>query len=199
MMDMGWPMDPTVGLAFSEIAARQQEDAVVVTWRFSADEPVAGFDIQRRNEAGGDVRLANGDGLLPATARSFTDRDVRAGAAYRYQVAAVRPDGSEALSPYVVVATRGYALALDQNHPNPFNAATEMRYRLEHDTRVALRIYDISGRLVRTLIDAPRAAGGVHGPAHVHHEVGGELASGSYFYMLETDAETRIRRMVLLK
>jgi hypothetical protein len=70
--------------------------------------------------------------------------------------------------------------ALDQNFPNPFNPTTTIRYQLPVDGRVALRIYDVLGREVQTLVDEAKPAG--------FHEAtlnATALASGVYFYRLE--------------
>ena len=199
MMDMGWPMDASVGIDFREIAAQPREDSVVITWRYTADEPLAGFNVYRRDEESGRTSVANSDGPLPATARSFTDEGVAPGRAYRYHVAAVRPDGSEFRSPVVVVTLARMTVDLAQNHPNPFNAATEVRYTLGQETHVSLRVYNLSGKLVRTLVDEPRMAGPHVVMWNGQDDSGRIVASGSYFYKLETEIETRIRRMVLLK
>jgi hypothetical protein len=89
--------------------------------------------------------------------------------------------------------------SLEQNYPNPFNPATRIRYNLQNTGRVKLVIYDILGRQVRVLQNQVMTAGS--------HEViwngktasGIEASSGIYFYKLQVDSESRVRKMVLLK
>src|SRR5699024_3414411 len=68
-----------------------------------------------------------------------------------------------------------------QNYPNPFRRSTNIRFILEDDTPVTLKIYDITGRLVQTLVDVELEAG--------PHEIifnGTNLASGLYIYQIVT-------------
>ena len=83
---------------------------------------------------------------------------------------------------------------LDQNHPNPFNPVTVIRYALPVSAPVSLTIYDVLGRRVETLVDDLQGAG-VH---EVHWEAGG-FPSGVYLYVLRADEFVEMRRMVLLK
>jgi len=86
------------------------------------------------------------------------------------------------------------------NHPNPFNPATTIAYRLTDSARVTLRIYDMAGRLVREL------AGHVEQSAGDHQldwdgrgDAGQNLASGTYLYRLDADGQTASRSLTLLK
>ena len=87
-----------------------------------------------------------------------------------------------------------------QNHPNPFNTETMIRYALSEPVRVRLVVYDMLGQRVRTLVDRGQTAGQY--PVIWDGEDGeGELvSSGVYFYRLEADEEYRgVRRMLLLR
>ncbi|MBK8165216.1 MAG: glycosyl hydrolase 53 family protein [bacterium] len=89
--------------------------------------------------------------------------------------------------------------SLLQNRPNPFNPATEIRFRLEHAGPIRLKIYDVAGRLVRTLVDAVADAGwhrlGWAGTV----DAGRALPSGIYLYELVTPQGVEQRRMVLVR
>lgn len=89
--------------------------------------------------------------------------------------------------------------ALGQNYPNPFNPHTTLRFTLGAAAVASLRVYDVSGRLVRTLVSRPLAAG-----PHVltwdgTDDRGGRVASGVYFYRLTAGARTATRKMILLR
>ena len=91
------------------------------------------------------------------------------------------------------------ALVLDQNHPNPFNPQTVIRFSLPRAQDVSLRVYDVQGKLVRTLVDGHQGAG-VHEVAwRGRDDRGGEVASGLYFYRLRSDGGDHVRKMTLLK
>jgi hypothetical protein len=91
------------------------------------------------------------------------------------------------------------AFVLEQNFPNPFNPGTTIRFSVERRGRVGLRVYDVRGRLVRTLVDEERAGG-----AHVttwdgRDHQGRRVASGVYFCRLQAGHEAEVRKMVLLR
>jgi len=84
--------------------------------------------------------------------------------------------------------------ALKQNYPNPFNPTTVIEYHLPGANEVTLDIYNLRGQLVKRLVDGEQPAG-VH---TVTFDSGG-LASGIYFYRLQTAGFTRTRKMLILK
>ncbi len=89
--------------------------------------------------------------------------------------------------------------ALHPNAPNPFRAATSIRFDLPRDGRAALRISDLSGRLVRTLVEGDLGAGvrTVHWDGR---DAGGlSVSSGVYFYSLETPTESMRRKALRLR
>ncbi len=90
---------------------------------------------------------------------------------------------------------------LFQNHPNPFNPVTEIRYQLPVESKVTIRIYDPLGRQIALLADEVEGAG----QKSVEWN-GGDVASGIYFYRLEATSTTDpakhftgVKKMVLLK
>ena len=89
--------------------------------------------------------------------------------------------------------------ALGQNYPNPFNPKTTIVFRLAAPGRVSLRIYDAAGRLVRTLAGGHLAGGDHFYPWQGRDDAGRQVASGVYFYRLQTDSFDESRRMVLMK
>jgi len=89
--------------------------------------------------------------------------------------------------------------ALYPNAPNPFNPTTSIRYSLKERQRVSIRIYDVAGRLVRTLVDESRPAGVQKVAWHGRNDHGQAVASGVYFIEMRTDNFRRIQKAVLLK
>jgi hypothetical protein len=91
--------------------------------------------------------------------------------------------------------------ALHQNHPNPFNPSTSIRYTVgtDHPVKVSLRIYNITGQLVKTLVDEEKSPGEHQEIWTGKNEEGHDVASGVYFYRLEVPEYSKSRRMVLLK
>ncbi len=84
--------------------------------------------------------------------------------------------------------------SLGQNYPNPFNPTTVIRFGVRSSGLVSLKVYDLLGRLVKTLVNKNESPG--------NYEVtfnGNGLASGVYLYRLEAGSFTRTREMLLLK
>jgi len=90
-------------------------------------------------------------------------------------------------------------LLLAQNAPNPFNPSTVIRYDLPMDAMVRLEIFDVRGRLIRTLRNGPAIAGRRQAVWDGRDDLGRELASGAYFYRLRVDERSITRKMQLLK
>lgn len=84
--------------------------------------------------------------------------------------------------------------SLYQNYPNPFNPSTNISFYLPSASDIQLRIYDITGRLVTELLNEKRNAG-----SHSLQFNASQLATGIYFYKLETEAFTSTRKMMLIK
>ena len=93
------------------------------------------------------------------------------------------------------------AFALAQNFPNPFNPSTTISYSVpEGNTeQVSLKVYDLRGRLVKTLVTGAREAGNYNVFWDGTLESGGKAASGVYFYRLSAGDFTQTRKLVLLK
>jgi hypothetical protein len=90
--------------------------------------------------------------------------------------------------------------ALMQNRPNPFNPETVIPYSLSVPGRVAVRVYDVRGRLVRTLIDAVQPAGLHAARWNGSVDSGTRSASGIYFYVITyPDGHTSSKKMAILR
>jgi len=90
------------------------------------------------------------------------------------------------------VSLTGYGLS--QNYPNPFNPSTTINYQLPIFSQVVLKVYDILGNEVATLVDEYKPAGS--------YEVefnSSSLSSGLYFYELKTDPFSQTKKMILMK
>lgn len=90
-------------------------------------------------------------------------------------------------------------LNLFPNQPNPLSDETRISFRIPEASHVELKIYGVSGRLVRTLVNGDRGAG-LHGAVWNGLDNGGrEVAAGVYFYKLTASGIEESRRMILLQ
>jgi flagellar hook assembly protein FlgD len=90
--------------------------------------------------------------------------------------------------------------AVYQNVPNPFNPTTVIHYDVPAGQgKVTIRIFDVGGRLVRTLLDDPQSAGQKIVTWNGRDDGGQSVASGVYFYRMTAPGYERTRKMVLLR
>jgi len=89
--------------------------------------------------------------------------------------------------------------ALMQNIPNPFNPSTTISFDLPAKAKVSLKVYDVAGRLIRTLTDSEFDAGRHSITWDGRNESGSGVASGVYFYKLESKDFSGTKKMVLLR
>lgn len=92
-----------------------------------------------------------------------------------------------------------HRLELAQNAPNPFNPATTIGFTVPQAGPVTLRVYDVRGRQVRTLVDEPKLAGSHSVTWDGRDDGGAEVASGAYVYRVAAAGTTLHRKMVLVR
>jgi hypothetical protein len=94
----------------------------------------------------------------------------------------------------VEVAQEPKIVDLKQNYPNPFNPSTTIAYQLIKSGHTRLTVWNILGQEVATLINEDQSAG-----AHSVSWNAPGIASGVYFYRLESDAQTVVKKLILLR
>jgi hypothetical protein len=83
---------------------------------------------------------------------------------------------------------------LHQNYPNPFNPNTHIKYGLPRASRVTIKLYNVIGQTVQTLLDDHKAAG-----YHIVNFDASHLPSGVYFYRIQTEEFTLVKKMILVR
>ena len=144
--------------------------------------------------------------LVAETAgHTYLDSNYQWGVFYRLVAVDYSGNTSEALAPTGVSAApqepvAAAATVLLPAHPNPFNPATRLAFSLAHEEEVWLRVYDLAGHQVATLVGGSRLPAGTH-----HRDWNGRLADGKvapagvYLYRLEAGEHQATGRMTLLK
>lgn len=145
-------------------------------------------------------------GAVNASTRTFTDSNPTAGALY-YQITAKYDHGESDPTNEAGLRTRveeritdiPITYALEQNYPNPFNPETTIRFQLPKAGQVVLKIFNIIGAEVRTLMDAPYQAGyhRIHWDGKDNN--GHPVASGVYLYRLQAGNFSQLKKMSLLR
>ncbi|HET6349647.1 MAG TPA: FlgD immunoglobulin-like domain containing protein [Candidatus Krumholzibacteria bacterium] len=191
-------MEIPLAVAFKHFDATSSDGRVQVEWELTADEPLNGFVLYRREGTSPQSRIV-AEGALTGTTGSYRDASVEAGMTYGYELVVRAASGDEFRSPVATVSLPELALALHQNHPNPFNPETTIEYDLPSTGQVRLVILDASGRVVRTLVNVAQTAGSRSVVWNGRDDAGNAVSSGVYFYVLDAGKERLTRKLVLLK
>jgi hypothetical protein len=199
--------DMFVPVALSSLAASHRGGGVVsLSWEATSDYVAFHVYRARDGEASvlcGTVAGGQGDGYRPY---NFDDVDVPDGS-YLYAIGAVPRSGGdeERFGPIrVEVSTSGVPVVAEllQNWPNPFNPETVIRYSVPASlgkARLALRVYDVGGRLVRVLADRAHEPGSHSATWDGRDDEGRAVPSGIYVYRLEGPGVGIARKMSLIQ
>jgi hypothetical protein len=195
-----------VFLAFFD--ASQGESSITITWATADEIGNAGFNVYRSTSLDGEYTKLNSE-LIPANANAFegafysyTDKDVQTGLTYYYKLEDLSLDGTGTFHGPVsakvsVSVPSNFALA--QNYPNPFNASTMISYDLKTDSKVSLKIYNILGQEVTTLVDKYQSAGSYTVTWNSKDSKGNDVSTGVYFYLLKAGDFSANKKMTYLK
>ena len=91
------------------------------------------------------------------------------------------------------------AYGLAQNFPNPFNPSTTIKFDMKAKGHVSLKVYNVAGQLVKTLADGVFNAGSHSVNWDGTNNAGAKVASGVYFYKMETKNFSQTKKMVMLR
>jgi hypothetical protein len=191
---------PPVATVLQGYATRLEQSRVVIEWKLIEAGENARFDVHRAVGNDGTFTQLRAPRIERADLSfTFTDNLVEPGTSYRYRVGVVDEDGPRILFETPVIETPTRALALYQNHPNPFNPTTVIRFVLDRKVHANLSVYDVQGRFVTNLVNQ------VLGEGLNEVEWGGvdasgrPVSSGVYFYRLQAGNKVLTRKMVLMK
>jgi hypothetical protein len=185
-----------VPVELTSFSANSDKNDVILTWMTATETNNQGFEIQRRS-SGEYERIAFVEGKGTTTEIQnylFRDKDLLSGS-YTYRLKQTDYDGSFAYSDEVEIdIDQPSVFYLGQNYPNPFNPSTNIKYSIPADGNVSLKVYDLLGKEVATLVNEPQQAG----TFDVVFD-GANLASGVYYYQLITGELTATKKLMLTK
>ncbi|MFQ3598140.1 MAG: T9SS type A sorting domain-containing protein [Chloroherpetonaceae bacterium] len=171
---------------------------VHLSWRTASELNNAGFEIERSvdRETFTQIGFVRGNGTTTeAQSYSFVDRSTFNTEKVYYRLKQVDFDGQFEYSNIIEVSVSlPTKFSLAQNYPNPFNPTTSIAYELPRTSRVVLKVYDVLGREVTTLINEEQSAG-----RYVQTFNASNLSSGIYFYRLQAGNFVETKKMMLVK
>jgi hypothetical protein len=91
------------------------------------------------------------------------------------------------------------SFVLRQNYPNPFNPSTTIQYDIPHTGEITIAIYDIQGRLVRSLASLTQQAGTHSAVWDGRNDSGLNVSSGNYFCRVDFNRSFLVKKLILLK
>ncbi|MCZ7612227.1 MAG: T9SS type A sorting domain-containing protein [Ignavibacteriaceae bacterium] len=189
-------LDVIVPVELTSFAAASDKNDVILTWDTATELNNQGFEIQRKITGEFErVGFVEGKGTTTeAQNYLFRDKDLLSGN-YTYRLKQTDFDGSFAYSDEVEIEiSQPNVFYLGQNYPNPFNPSTNIKYSIPADGNVTLKMYDILGEEVSTLVNEFQQAG----TFDVVFD-GSNLSSGVYYYQLTSGELTSTKKMMLTK
>ncbi len=174
---------------------------VQLNWSTATEKNNRGFEVQRNNGNGfTTISFVRGNGTTTQPqSYSFVDKNLNSGT-YSYRLMQIDLDGTTDLSKTVEVEIiNPKEFALNQNFPNPFNPTTKINFSLAVDSKVSLKVFNVLGQEVSTLLNGNLSAG--------NHEINFNAIgfnTGVYFYKLEATGIdgtnfSSVRKMILSK
>ena len=197
--------DLPLPVELSSISSSIRERKVTLNWSTSTELNNSGFEIQRVVQSGklkveselwSMIGFVSGGGTTNEPREySFTDRNLETGK-YKYRLKQLDFNGNFEYFELAEVVSIGIPdkFDLSQNYPNPFNPVTTINYDLPSDGFVTIKVYDILGRELKTLVNEMKTAG--------YHKIqfnAADIASGAYFYRMTVGAFVSMKKFVVLK
>ena len=184
----------------------------LITWRTETEQSNFGFRLERRflglpgegiDESGTDVDSAwtevgfvDGQGTKKTpTDYSFVDQNLTRAGTYEYRIVQIDFDGdTEAFGPVALTFDVPRRFTLESNYPNPFNPTTTIPFSVPETGKVSLKIYNVLGREVATLVDEVRQPGSYQATFDAS-----QLSSGLYIARLTGGGVSITQKLMLVK
>lgn len=212
-VDFSVTWDVPVPAELASFAADVTTDlGVELQWAVSSQTNNLGWEVYRSQDNDVFERVSGliaGDGTSD-TFRSFrfTDNETPASDVLFYYLRQIDLNGTATRSSVLEVLLAPTAVLeqalpvvteLAQNYPNPFNPETTIHFDLATETSVTLRVYDMTGQVVRTLVHGSLAPGNYTQLWDGRNEAGIKVGSGVYFYELQAGSFSSKKKMTLLQ
>lgn len=173
-------------------------NSVMLNWSTVSEINNAGFDIERSSNdlKWEKIGFIKGNGTINSVCNyNFEDRSLISGD-YKYRLKQIDYNGNCEYFNLDNVISVGVPndFVLKQNYPNPFNPATKIDFDIPLNSNVSLKIYDLNGREIKTLVKGNLSSG--------YYSIdfdASSLPSGVYYYRLGTENFSFVKKLILLK
>jgi len=190
---------PPIPVELISFIASQLNSSVKLDWTTATELNNHGFEIQRKARNVEDfatVGFVRGHGTTTVNqSYSFIDENLIDGT-YTYRLKQIDFNGNYSYFNEIEVDVRTLTdFTLEQNYPNPFNSSTTISWQSPVSGRVTIKLYDILGREIETIVDGYYEAGN-HSTLFM---LNSKLSTGVYFYKLKAGEYLKIKKMTLAK
>jgi hypothetical protein len=199
--DVYVPEEAPVGsVEIKSISADWKKTDIIVKWMTRTEVDIVGYRLKRSSDGNNYTMIASYENDPSLIAQSgngimkyeYKDSDVAAGN-YIYQLEAVDISGyAIAFDPVIVGDASAFELA--QSYPNPFNPSFTVPFRLEKELRVDIKLYDMSGKVVRNIAEGTYSAGD-----YAFTVLCDDLGSGVYILSADIAGKHQTQKMLLVK
>ncbi len=199
-----------VPVELTSFTANVRENKVMLEWVTATEVNNYGFEIEKQTGSKQSVlgnweliKFVEGHGNSNSPKQySFTDKNLIGGSLFKYRLKQIDTDGKFKYSDKIEFEVVPTEFALYQNYPNPFNPSTKIRYQLPRESKVIIKLYDILGSEVITLLNEKKEPGVYEVEFNAQH-----LPSGAYIYRIVADGPSsssgqrfiETKKMVLMK
>ena len=172
---------------------------IILNWQTASEINNKGFEIERsesENQIWKTIRFIQGSGTTAQEHRYSYKEVLENPGKYYYRLKQIDYDGKYEYSPFVEVKINfPLNYSLSQNYPNPFNSTTNINFTIPIETAVKIKLYDITGSEINTLVNKEMKAG------YYTIQLSTEgLSSGLYFYKITTGSGyTSVKKLIILK
>ena len=195
--------DIPLPVELTSFTAEIMNNSMNLKWQTATEINNYGFEIERKHDKKtrwDNIGFVEGSGNSNSPKEySFIDKKLFGGTKFSYRLKQIDHNGTYEYSKIVEVelpAPKNYALY--QNYPNPFNPSTRIQYQVSSSEHVTLKVYDVLGNEVATLVDEYKPAGSYE--AEFQSAVGNmQLASGVYYYQLKAGDFIQTKKMILMR
>ncbi|MCX5801250.1 MAG: T9SS type A sorting domain-containing protein [Candidatus Eisenbacteria bacterium] len=190
-----------VDIAFASASATAEQGHVTLSWQMAVEAVTSSFRIERSESLEGEFLTLD----LPISMSSgfkfsCTDCSVQPGKTYWYRIVLVGSSWEESYGPVEVrVGAVPTAYRAHQSYPNPFNPLCTIGYDVPRAGKVSLQVFDVTGSLVRILVNGWREPGEYSEAWNGRADDGSASPSGVYFYRLKAGDFVATRKMVLMR
>ena len=189
--------DNIVPVELVSFSAHVNENCVSLIWKTETEVNNSNFEIERKSSNNNWQKISSIKGNGTTTngkTYSFVDRNLSPGK-YSYKLKQIDLDGSFEYSKKIEVTIKSPEnYVLNQNYPNPFNPTTRISYSIPLISFVTLKIFDVLGNVIATLVNDTKQAG--------YYEVkfdGKNISSGVYIYRMQAGGFISAKKLILMK